>query len=88
MINLVVRLNSYELGSFPDVFDFSKSFSRLVLRRNVLDDQKRENLMNACRLFLIHPMFFLLIIILWHNIKKKRNWDPMEKIWIKKELYI
>ena len=23
----------------------------------------------------------------WHDIKKKRIFDPMEKIWIKKELY-
>ena len=28
--------------------------------------------MNACRLFLIHPMFFLLIIFLWHDTKKKK----------------
>ena len=24
----------------------------------------------------------------WDDIKKRRIWDPMEKIWIKKEFYI
>ena len=30
----------------------------------------------------------LKIYFKWHDIKKKRIFDPMEKIWIKKELYI
>ena len=31
---------------------------------------------------------FFKIYFKWHYIKKKRICDPMEKIWIKKELYI
>ena len=44
--------------------------------------------MNVFRLFLIHPIFFFKLYFRWHNIKYGDNCDPMEKILIKKELYV
>ena len=35
-----------------------------------------------------HLIFSFKIYFKWHDIKKKRICDPMEKIWIKKEFYI
>ena len=32
-------------------------------------------------------MILLICIFRWHNIKDERIFDPMEKIWVKKELY-
>ena len=40
------------------------------------------------RLFWIHPIFLLGIYIFrWHDIKYEEIYHPMEKIWVKKELY-
>ena len=49
------------------------AFQRLILRRNVLDDQKREILMIDFRFFLIHPMFFFLIIFFYGIILKRKE---------------
>ena len=38
-------------------------------------------------LFSIHLTFFFLLYLRRHDIKKGEICDPMEKIWIKKEMY-
>ena len=49
---------------------------------------KVEFLRDYLRLFCIHPILLLGIYIFrWYYIKYEIFFDPMEKIWVKKELY-
>ena len=49
---------------------------------------KIELLRDYLRLFWIHPIFFFeFIFFRWHDIKDEEIFDPMDKNWVKKELY-
>ena len=49
---------------------------------------KIEFLRDYLRLFSTDPIFwFEFIFLIWYNIKDEEICDPMEKIWVKKELY-
>ena len=49
---------------------------------------KLEFFRDYLRLFWIHPIFLVKIYIFrWHDIEDKEICDPMEKIWVKKDLY-
>ena len=48
---------------------------------------KIEFLRDYLRLFWIHPIFlFEFIFFRWHDIKDENFFNPMEKIWVTKEL--
>ena len=61
---------------------------RINFKKRVMGWYKVEFLRDYLRLFWIDPIFLVRIYIFrWHDIIDEENFDPMEKIWVKKELY-